>query len=136
MDRAINAVGVDAETASAGAAAQPGEEQKAQFEQERARIAPEQKPEKENWQPGHAPSQALRWAVEGLCKAGTLSIIGVYPPTAESFPSGGPSENARNQWELKSLTRSLYPGYFARPGGANSVSQHNCLAADHSHDMF
>ena len=27
------------------------------------------------------PSQALRWAVEALAKAGTLSIIGVYPPT-------------------------------------------------------
>jgi threonine dehydrogenase-like Zn-dependent dehydrogenase len=26
--------------------------------------------------------------VQGLCKAGTLSIIGVYPPTAEHFPIG------------------------------------------------
>jgi threonine dehydrogenase-like Zn-dependent dehydrogenase len=38
--------------------------------------------------PGDAPSQALRWAVEALAKAGTLSIIGVYPPTVESFPIG------------------------------------------------
>ena len=35
-----------------------------------------------------APSQALQWAVEALCKAGTLSIIGVYPQTARSFPIG------------------------------------------------
>jgi threonine dehydrogenase-like Zn-dependent dehydrogenase len=30
----------------------------------------------------------LRWAVEGLAKAGTLSIIGVYPPTMDAFPIG------------------------------------------------
>jgi threonine dehydrogenase-like Zn-dependent dehydrogenase len=28
------------------------------------------------------------WAVEALCKAGTLSIIGVYPPTMQNFPTG------------------------------------------------
>ena len=33
-------------------------------------------------------SQALRWEVEALAKAGTLSIIGVYPPTQEAFPIG------------------------------------------------
>ena len=32
--------------------------------------------------------QALQWAVEGLAKAGTLAIIGVYPPTMRSFPIG------------------------------------------------
>jgi len=42
----------------------------------------------EQWQPGDAPSQALKWAVEGLAKAGTLSIIGVYPQGFESFPIG------------------------------------------------
>ena len=82
VDRAIDAVGVEAETSSDGA------EMKAQFEQERSRIAPVQKPDQKNWQPGRAPSQALRWAVEALCKAGTLSIIGVYPITAENFPIG------------------------------------------------
>jgi threonine dehydrogenase-like Zn-dependent dehydrogenase len=30
----------------------------------------------------------LIWAVEALAKAGTLSIIGVYPPTVRSFPIG------------------------------------------------
>jgi threonine dehydrogenase-like Zn-dependent dehydrogenase len=29
--------------------------------------------------PGDEPSQAMQWAVRGLAKAGTLSIIGVYP---------------------------------------------------------
>ena len=40
------------------------------------------------WQPGDAPSQALEWAVQSIAKAGTLSIIGVYPPDAMTFPIG------------------------------------------------
>src|SRR5581483_7018277 len=66
VDRAIDVVGVDAESGhrhhADGAGAQ--------------------------WQPGDAPSQTLEWAVQGLAKAGTLSIIGVYPPTASTFPIG------------------------------------------------
>jgi threonine dehydrogenase-like Zn-dependent dehydrogenase len=31
---------------------------------------------------------ALRWAVRSLAKAGTLGIIGVYPPQAHAFPIG------------------------------------------------
>lgn len=42
----------------------------------------------EQWRPGGAPSQVSRWAVESLAKAGTLSIIGVYPPTLDAFPIG------------------------------------------------
>jgi threonine dehydrogenase-like Zn-dependent dehydrogenase len=65
VDRAIDAVGVDANHGHGG---HPhGHEQ---------------------WQPGDAPSQALEWAVEGLAKAGTLSIIGVYPAGFDSFPIG------------------------------------------------
>ena len=51
-------------------------------------IAPETHPEGQNWRPGGAPSQVLSWAVAGLAKAGTLSIIGVYPQTARTFPIG------------------------------------------------
>ena len=40
------------------------------------------------WHPGDAPTRALEWAVECLAKAGTLSIIGVYPPNADHFPIG------------------------------------------------
>nr|WP_314580236.1 zinc-dependent alcohol dehydrogenase [uncultured Pseudomonas sp.] len=65
VDRAIDAVGIDANHGHGG---HPhGHEQ---------------------WQPGDAPSQALEWAVEGLAKAGTLSIIGVYPAGFDSFPIG------------------------------------------------
>ena len=40
------------------------------------------------WTKGDAPGQALEWAVAALAKAGTLSIIGVYPPTMTTFPIG------------------------------------------------
>ncbi|MFD4635743.1 zinc-dependent alcohol dehydrogenase [Lentzea sp. NPDC058436] len=61
-DRVIEAVGVDAES--------PGER------------------EGEQWKPGDSPAQALDWAVELVAKAGTIGIIGVYPPGFEQFPIG------------------------------------------------
>ncbi|MFD5826498.1 zinc-dependent alcohol dehydrogenase [Lentzea sp. NPDC060358] len=61
-DRVIEAVGVDAE--------QPGE-----------RTG-------EQWKPGDAPRQALDWAVELVAKAGSIGIIGVYPPGFADFPIG------------------------------------------------
>ncbi|SDG58188.1 Threonine dehydrogenase [Lentzea fradiae] len=61
-DRVIEAVGVDAE--------KPGE------------------PTGEQWKPGDAPRQALDWAVEVVAKAGTIGIIGVYPPGFDQFPIG------------------------------------------------
>jgi threonine dehydrogenase-like Zn-dependent dehydrogenase len=88
VDRAIDAVGVDANHPSRGPAASKAQQQEQAFRTEVARVAPESHPANGNWHPGDAPSQALRWAVQGLAKAGTLSIIGVYPPSAESFPIG------------------------------------------------
>lgn len=88
VDRAIDAVGVDAQHAHHGPAAEKAQQQAAQFEQEVQQVAPEQHPHDGNWEPGDAPSQALRWAVQALAKAGTLSIIGVYSPQSESFPIG------------------------------------------------
>lgn len=74
-DRVIDAVGVDAE--------KPG-------------THPPQNPDKQGdrkggehtYKPGDAPSQVLQWAVQAAAKAGTLSIIGVYPPTLSNFPIG------------------------------------------------
>ena len=37
-----------------------------------------------HYAPGYAPSMAVR----SLAKAGTLGIIGVYPPQAQTFPIG------------------------------------------------
>lgn len=88
VDRAIDAVGVDAERPKRGPAADESAELAPAFERELADNAPETSPQDGSWKPGDAPSQALRWAVQGLAKAGTLSIIGVYPPTMGSFPIG------------------------------------------------
>ena len=88
VDRAIDAVGVDANAPESGPAAEKAQKQAEQFQQELQQIAPKTNPQGENWHPGNAPSQALEWAVQGLAKAGTLSIIGVYPPTHKFFPIG------------------------------------------------
>lgn len=88
VDRVIDAVGVDAIHAHAGPAAKAAEANAETFKREQSEVAPERNPHDGNWQPGDAPSQALRWAVAALAKAGTLGIIGVYPPEAESFPIG------------------------------------------------
>ena len=88
VDRAIDAVGVDAVHAHQGPAGRKAKRMKEQFDQELAEIAPKKKPAKNNWHPGDAPSQASVWAVEALAKAGTLAIIGVYPETDRFFPIG------------------------------------------------
>ena len=88
VDRVIDAVGVDAEHAHGGPAERKAEQQSEEFQRELKEVAPEQHPHDGLWQPGDAPSQVLRWAVEALAKAGTLSIIGVYPPSMNTFPIG------------------------------------------------
>lgn len=88
VDRAIDAVGVDAQHAHHGPAAKEAAQEEKQNQEEVQKIAPQQNHDGDNWIPGDAPSQALKWAVQALCKAGTLSIIGVYPQTAETFPIG------------------------------------------------
>jgi threonine dehydrogenase-like Zn-dependent dehydrogenase len=88
-DRVIDAVGVDAQRPVGGPAAQQVEDEQAEgFARERAEVAPETNVQDDLWVPGDAPSQALRWAVEMVAKAGTIGIIGVYPPAYESFPLG------------------------------------------------
>jgi threonine dehydrogenase-like Zn-dependent dehydrogenase len=88
VDRAIDAVGVDATCAHHGPASKTDKQTKRDFADELERIAPERNPEGDNWVPGDAPSQVLDWAVDALAKAGTLSIVGVYPDTATRFPIG------------------------------------------------
>lgn len=87
-DCAIDAVGVDAYHAHSGPAAAQAKKQKEEFEQEVEKIAPKQNPDGENWIPGNAPSQVAEWSVKALAKAGTLSIIGVYPMPDQFFPLG------------------------------------------------
>jgi threonine dehydrogenase-like Zn-dependent dehydrogenase len=88
VDRAIDAVGVDAVHPHRGPAAEKARSQQAEFAKEVQQVAPQQHPQGDNWHPGDGPSQALSWAVEVLAKAGTLSVVGVYPATSRSFPIG------------------------------------------------
>jgi threonine dehydrogenase-like Zn-dependent dehydrogenase len=87
VDRAIDAVGVDATQPSSGPAA-PSRDERKMFQQELEQIEAQGRELPKEWNPGNAPSQVFTWGVQGLAKAGTFSIIGVYPPTFSSFPMG------------------------------------------------
>ncbi len=87
-NRAINAVGVDAQRAHSGPASKEASAKASEYKKQVSEIAPETNPKNGNWVPGDAPSQVLEWAVMALAKAGTLSIIGVYPQAAKVFPIG------------------------------------------------
>ena len=88
--RAIDAVGVDAYRPEGGPAYAESRAMKSQFKEEQKEVAAEGSGATwgGNWVPGDAPSQVLTWAVQALAKAGTLSIIGVYPETMTRFPIG------------------------------------------------
>jgi threonine dehydrogenase-like Zn-dependent dehydrogenase len=90
VDRAIDAVGMDAERPHAGPAAKKlkKEGKDKELEEEKKSAVPKENPDGDNWHPGDAPSLALQWAVEALAKAGTLSIIGVYGDSSRTFPIG------------------------------------------------
>jgi threonine dehydrogenase-like Zn-dependent dehydrogenase len=87
-DRVIDAVGVDAEPPQRGPAADETVEQAKRFAQQVDQVTPEGTAGNGQWKPGSAPSQVLDWAVQCVAKAGTVSIIGVYPPALETFPIG------------------------------------------------
>jgi threonine dehydrogenase-like Zn-dependent dehydrogenase len=85
-DRAIDAVGVDAYRPAAGPALRKSRDEDAHFQLEVDEILAGHRDE--HVHPGNAPNQVLLWAVEALAKAGTLSIIGVYPSSDIFFPLG------------------------------------------------
>lgn len=87
VDRVIDAVGVDANRPAQGPAA-PDQTGSAAFERERDEVAPERAGGSGRWETGTGPSQVLRWAVQAAAKAGTIAVVGVYPPRATSFPIG------------------------------------------------
>jgi threonine dehydrogenase-like Zn-dependent dehydrogenase len=88
VDRVIEAVGVDAQRPTGGLAAERTADLADRFEQERQQAAPDTAPDGEAWVPGDAPSLTARWAVQIVAKAGTIGVIGVYPPGFSSFPIG------------------------------------------------
>lgn len=87
VDRVIDAVGVDAERAMTGPAT-PDAEHAERWRAERSSLGPGVRTQGDHWVAGNAPSQALDWAVQAVAKAGTVAVIGVYPPTLHSFPIG------------------------------------------------
>ncbi len=87
-DSVIDCVGVDANCAHSGPAAKKAAKTKTLFAVERKAVAPKSNPDGPNWHPGDAPSQALLWGVDVCAKAGTLSIVGVYPEQSQTFPIG------------------------------------------------
>ncbi len=88
VDRAIDAVGVDAQRPHHGPAQKKSDQMKEKFDQELSEIGPEATSKGKDWQHGDAPSQVFNWALESIAKAGTFSIIGVYPESAHTFPIG------------------------------------------------
>ncbi|HLD99743.1 MAG TPA: zinc-dependent alcohol dehydrogenase [Bdellovibrionota bacterium] len=88
VDRAIDAVGIDANCPHHGPAEADAKTLAREFKRELSYVAPNARPRGDHWHPGDAPTQALRWSVGSLAKAGTLSIIGVYPETLMVFPIG------------------------------------------------
>jgi threonine dehydrogenase-like Zn-dependent dehydrogenase len=88
VDRAIDAVGIDAQMPHCGPAAKQAQQMAGEFQRELREVAPRTNRQGDNWVPGDAPSQAFLWEVQALAKAGTLAIIGVYPQTMRSFPIG------------------------------------------------
>ncbi len=88
VDRVIDAVGVDANRPQGEDSALSSAAKTPLHKVEQKLVAPKGAERGKNWHPGDAPSQALLWGVQALAKAGTLSIIGVYPETALFFPIG------------------------------------------------
>ncbi|MEV6253136.1 alcohol dehydrogenase catalytic domain-containing protein [Nocardia sp. NPDC051911] len=88
VDRVIDAVGVDAQRPKSGPAAQNLPVSDSTLEAEREKAAPQGRTEGARWLAGDAPSLAARWALEAVAKAGSVGVIGVYPPNFDAFPIG------------------------------------------------
>jgi threonine dehydrogenase-like Zn-dependent dehydrogenase len=113
-DRIIDAVGIDAETPKSGPAAEEAARLAGQFGDEQESVAPKIAPRDGQWEPGDAPSLALRWAVRSVAKAGTIGVIGVYPPQHQSFPIGQ-AMNSNLTIKLGNCNHRKYvPGLLAK----------------------
>jgi threonine dehydrogenase-like Zn-dependent dehydrogenase len=123
-DRVIDAVGIDAQRPKAGPAAGESGQLAGQFQAEQHQTAPDASPQGDQWVSGDAPSQALRWATQAVAKAGTIGIIGVYPPQHEAFPIGA-AMNRNLTIKLGNCNHRRYvPGLLSRiaTGGADPTT--------------
>jgi threonine dehydrogenase-like Zn-dependent dehydrogenase len=113
-DRVIDAVGIDAQRPKQGPAAAESGQLTGQFKAEQEQTAPETNAKDGQWVPGDAPSQALRWEVEAVAKAGTIGIIGVYSPQFEAFPIGA-AMNRNLSIQMGNCNHRRYvPGLLSR----------------------
>ncbi|WED44001.1 alcohol dehydrogenase catalytic domain-containing protein [Legionella cardiaca] len=87
-DVVIDAVGIDAYAPHKGPGEEEASRRKNEFQEEVVKLVPAIKNDGQNWIPGNAPSYSLREGVELAKKCGTISIIGVYPPTFMIYPIG------------------------------------------------
>jgi hypothetical protein len=127
--RAIDAVGVDAYRPEGGPAYAESRAMKSQFKEEQKEIQLQGSGATwgGHWVPGDAPSQVTTWAVQALAKAGTLSIIGVYPPTARRFPLGM-AMNKNLTLRMGNCPPSQVP---AHAGGDGQERHHRAFQAAH-----
>jgi threonine dehydrogenase-like Zn-dependent dehydrogenase len=88
VDRVIDAVGIDAQRPESGPALENLPVDVGALEEERTAAAPEGNVGRGQWVVGDAPSLAARWAIAAAAKAGTIGVIGVYPPKFDTFPFG------------------------------------------------
>jgi threonine dehydrogenase-like Zn-dependent dehydrogenase len=104
VDRVIDAVGVDAVRPASGPGAEQSQQHAQEFDQQRQQVTAQADGHRDGrgdgrgdgqgagygdaWLAGDAPGQALQWAVQSVAKAGSLGIIGVYPPAMTWFPFG------------------------------------------------
>jgi threonine dehydrogenase-like Zn-dependent dehydrogenase len=123
-DRVIDAVGIDAQRPKSGPAAEESGKLADQFRHEQEQAAPKTSPRGAQWVPGDAPSQALRWATQAVAKAGTVGVIGVYPPQYESFPLGTAMNRNLTLKAGNCNHRRYVPGLLSRiaTGGADPTS--------------
>jgi threonine dehydrogenase-like Zn-dependent dehydrogenase len=119
-DRIIDAVGIDAQMPKDGPAAAETEELIERFASEQDMAAPRIAPADDTWEPGDAPSLALRWATQAVAKAGTVGIIGVYPPQHEAFPIGT-AMNANLTLKMGNCNHRKYvPGLLSKIAGGHA----------------
>ena len=86
-DKVIEAVGVNAQHAQHGPDA-PGVVGKVKEAVIQRLTEPTANTRGDKFVAGDKPAQSLDWAIECVRKSGTVSIIGVFPPTDREFPIG------------------------------------------------
>jgi threonine dehydrogenase-like Zn-dependent dehydrogenase len=84
----IDAVGIRARAPHRDEELLLAEDELARIERQRSQVSPAPWHDSVSGHCEFSPVQVLEWAVASIAKAGTLSIIGIYPPHFESLPLG------------------------------------------------